>query len=367
MRLLNRQAIALDKTGYFFADAQHNISISYFREKKYKKALEGYRKALKLLPPKAFVQKSVNLEFTAIAYLRLKEYKKGLAAIDSAIAYEKKVLDIPLPSRMVILTLWKKKLLYEDKQYKKAYDNYVLFQKYRDTVVDVKREKRLTEMEVSYQFEKEKEIAAIQLDNANTKKKLYIILLIIVLTLGFVVIYFILKSKKQKMELAKSQIAEEQMEKMKAKLALANRESELKKILIESSITEEALNKTLDDIKEIITNQDQSQRNKSLRSLSTSLLIEKSSQTALVSLQEHVDKVAIDFKVYLDANYTILGSKDKELLYLMKAGLNTTEISKLLKTTVASVKSKRYRIRKKLNLGSDVDIVAYLEKEMINP
>lgn len=235
--------------------------------------------------------------------------------------------------------------------------------------------KVIEELNIQYQTEKnlqeidsQKKAIKILEQESKIKNLYYVIFGIIVLLMGLIFSFLIYRTKKRnrkRLRIAQQEVEKKEVEKLKAKLALANRESELKKILIESSITEEVLNKTLDDIKEIITKQDITQRDKELRSLSTSLLAEKSNQRAVASLQEHIDEVSIDFKVHLDKKYPMLKFKEKELLYLMKAGLNTAEMSKLLKTSVASVKSKRYRMRKKLNLGSDIDIVAHLENEMV--
>jgi len=71
----------------------------------------------------------------------------------------------------------------------------------------------------------------------------------------------------------------------------------------------------------------------------------------------------MDFKVVLDTHFSALKPREKELLCMMKLGLSSTEISKLLNTTLASIKSSRYRIRKKLNLESSDDIIAYIQSK----
>ncbi|MFC4634689.1 helix-turn-helix transcriptional regulator [Dokdonia ponticola] len=353
----------LDTTFAIRINADANMGAYYLYNKEYAKAISLYKGNIAAHKEKhRMIGLPACFMNLGVAYAFSNNKEAAFQALDSAIYYSKR-----LDSKGSLLSqyLSKSNMARYFGDYEIAYENYVIYKQYSDSLKNIDETKRFTEQELNYEFDKEREIAAIQLDNANTKKQLYIILFITALTLGLSIIYVVVKNKRQKVALARNETALEQMEKMKAKLALANRESELKKILVESSITEEVLNKTLDDIKEIITKHDIAQRDKELRSLSTSLLAEKSNQRAVASLQEHIDEVSVDFKVYLDKQYPMLKPKDKELLYLMKVGLSTAEISKLLKTSVASVKSKRYRIRKKLNLGSDVDIVAHLEKEMI--
>ena len=46
---------------------------------------------------------------------------------------------------------------------------------------------------------------------------------------------------------------------------------------------------------------------------------------------------------------------------MIKLGLGGTEISKLFNSSLASIKSLRYRIRKKLDIDSNEDMIAYIE------
>ena len=50
----------------------------------------------------------------------------------------------------------------------------------------------------------------------------------------------------------------------------------------------------------------------------------------------------------------------------MKLGLSTNEIKDLQNTSLASVKSIRYRIRKKLEIDSEADIIAHIEQYSSN-
>ena len=117
----------------------------------------------------------------------------------------------------------------------------------------------------------------------------------------------------------------------------------------------------MDDIKEIITFENEKERKLALKSLSASLLSEKTAKSTTSNTQNYLDEVSIDFKVKLDTHFPTLKPREKELLCMMKLGLSTSEISKLFNTTIASIKSARYRIRKKLGLNSDDDIIAYIE------
>jgi DNA-binding NarL/FixJ family response regulator len=72
----------------------------------------------------------------------------------------------------------------------------------------------------------------------------------------------------------------------------------------------------------------------------------------------------MEFKILLDQKFPEFNSKEKDLLYLIKLGLTTIEITKVLNTTLSSVKSKRYRIRKKLDIDPNIDIIAHIEQHI---
>jgi|GEM_PF-5598119 len=337
-----------------------NMAFVYVGLKKYEKAIPLFEESIKIARnQKDYKTLSSHFQNLGYTYRQLKEYDKAIALTDSAIFYaqaigNKRQLENEYYSRHTIHKL--------KGDYKKAYEDYKLSITYLDSIHNIEELNRFTALDLNYQFEKEKEVAALALQAEESKKRLYFILLSIVLLLGLFIVYFLVKDKKQKIILAKKEIALKEMEKIKSDFALVNRENELKKVVIENSITEEVLNKTLDDIKEIITFENETQRKLALRSLSVSLLSEKTTQKDTISLQSYVDKVEMEFKILLDQKFPILKPKEKQLLYLIKLGLTTNDITKVLNTTISSVKSKRYRIRKKLDIDSATDMIAHIEQ-----
>ncbi|SEL17010.1 Tetratricopeptide repeat-containing protein [Aquimarina amphilecti] len=338
-----------------------NIGNTYANEKRNDIAVKIFEENLKILKNTDEYPHIANNHLSmATSYHELEEYYKATVHIDNAIFYAKKVND-----HLLLKYSYEEKaeIDFKAERYKDSREAYLTYSKYKDSLVDENRARRFSELEYAYQFKNEKKLAAIELANAKTKKQLYFILFFVVLLLALASIYFIIRRNQQKIVLAKNKLELKEMEKLKADLALSNRENELKKVVIENSITEEVLNKTLGDIKEIITFQNETERQVALRSLSADLLSEKSSQKSTSNIKTYVDKVHMDFKIYLDANYPKLTPKDKELIYLMKAGLSSSQISKVLSTTLPAIRSNRYRLRKKLNLASNEDIIVFLDQK----
>ena len=371
-RVFSRQKM-MDSAAYYYKKAidvdtskthrlmiRGNLAGVYAKAEKYDLAASIYRENLKLLDLTEYNVRAHNHLSLAKVYDTFKEHSKANAHIDSAIFFAEKINAL-----FLIQAAYHAKvgIAHNDKKFTESYEAFLIQDKYKDSIVQEDTTKRFADLEFSYQYKNEKELAVSQLDNETSKKRLYFILLFVVALLALVTIYFILRGKKQKIALAENTVKLKDMEKIKSDLALANRENELKKVVIEHSITEEVLNKTLDDIKEIVTFQDEIERKKALKSLSLSLISEKTKHTSTLSLQSYLDKVAMDFKIHVDQNFPQFSAKEKELICLLKLGLTSNEISKVLNTSIPSVKSTRYRIRKKLNIDPNMDVIEYIEKE----
>ncbi|WP_298515723.1 tetratricopeptide repeat protein [uncultured Kordia sp.] len=354
------KALAVPKiTKKYQIRVRTNIANTYIKEHRYDIAEQKIIENLAFLNTTGLYQHLSNNHLSlAKVYHKKAAYCKATSHIDSAIVHAKKI-------RSHLLLKWsysrKAEIMHDSKDYAASREAFLLYDKYKDSLISESRTKRLADLEYAYQFKKEKQLAAVHLKNESTKKQLYFALIFVVLLFALLSIYIIVKRKERKIALAENELKLKEIEKLKADLVLANRENELKKVVVENSITEEVLNRTLDDIKEIITFENEGERKSALKSLSAVLLSEKTSKSSTSSLQNYLDEVSMDFKVLLDTHFTELKAREKELLCMMKLGLSSTEISKLFNTTLASIKSSRYRIRKKLGLESSDDIIAFLE------
>lgn len=357
-----KKAIQADTAKALKLQVKGNLASIYANSGNYELAGDIYRENLKLLPPTEYKIRAHNHSNLAKVYDNQKEFSKANAHIDSAIFFSKKV-------NALYLIQWayhtKVGIAHNHKKFSESYEAFLIQDKYKDSLVKKSTTKRFADLEFAYQYNREKELTAVNLKNEATKKKLYLSLLVITLVAALFLIYFIRKNNKQKLELIANKAKLVEVEKLKTDLALALRERELKKVVVENSVREEVFNTTIDDIKQVTALEDESERKSALRSISASLLSEKDAKKSSLSLQTYLDEVNIDFKILLDQHFSELKPKEKELLCLMKMELSTTEISKLQNNTVAAIKSSRYRIRKKLGLDSKQDIIAFIENKNI--
>ncbi len=345
------------------AKANGGLAAIYYSNKEFDKAIAIYKENVGISKSiKDQSELSVSYLNVAVLYNALKEYDNALPYLDSAIAVAKELKN----KELLLKQYYSRSNLNETrKDYQQALQDYKIYKAYNDSVNDTEKAKRITALELNYKFEKEKQADQLRLESETAKKRLYLILLAIALVLGGIIFWLTRKNAKHRIALSKNKLEQEQLEKVKAELALITQEKELKKVVVDSSIRQEVLNKTLGDIREIIRLENEKERVKALHSLSASLLSEKATKKITTDLQSYLNKVSLDFKVILDKHFPQLKEKEKELLSLMTLGLNSTEISKLQSTTVSAIKSSRSRIRKKIGVDSKEDIIEFIKKTKI--
>ena len=87
-----------------------------------------------------------------------------------------------------------------------------------------------------------------------------------------------------------------------------------------------------------------------------------------MSFSNEVDKIylkaeqaQVNFMERLQAQYPQLSVQERRLLLLLRIGLSSKEIAPLLNISPKSVEISRYRLRKKLNLERDVNLVQFTQ------
>ncbi len=294
---------------------------------------------------------------TAFVYTALNKYDEASVHLDSAIFSAKKQKYIEL---LVVLYRQRSNLNSKRKKYAEALEDYKIYKTYFDSINDTKKAKRITALELNHKFEKEKLADQLVLESETSKRELYFLLFILTFLSGAIILLLYRKNAKNRLRLSKSKLEREQLKKLKTELALMTREKELTRAVVENSLRQEVLHKTLGSVKDIIGLENHQKRNNALQTLWATLLSEKTNKTTSESFQTYLDKVSMDFKVILNTKFPELNEKEKEILCFMTLDLKATQISELQNTTVSAIKSTRHRIRKKLNLDSKADIIAFI-------
>lgn len=79
-------------------------------------------------------------------------------------------------------------------------------------------------------------------------------------------------------------------------------------------------------------------------------------------LNERIDEIYKDFLSRLEQQYPELTKTEKRLCIMLLINMSSKEIAAITNTTIRSVETSRYRLRKKLNLLRDDDMAEFLKK-----
>ncbi|WP_299246486.1 tetratricopeptide repeat protein [uncultured Aquimarina sp.] len=349
----------MSSSGIRKSKANGTLAAIFFKEKKFDKSINIYKENIKISKD-INDQNELSISYlnVAVLYNALKEYDKAVPYLDSAIIVAKELKH----KELLLKQYYSRSNLNETrKEYQQALEDYKIYKMYNDSINDTEKVKRITELELNYKFDKEKQASELRLENETSKKQLYLLLFVIATIMGGIIFWLTRKNAKHRLELSQNRLQKEQLEKVRAELALVTKEKELKRIVVEGSLRQEILNKTLGEIKDIIGLKNEKERKTALQSLSASLLSEEVTKKTTSEIQSYLDKVSLDFKLILDSNFSQLSEKEKELLCLMTLELNATEISKLQSNTVSAIKSTRSRIRKKIGVDSKTDIIEFIK------
>ena len=186
------------------------------------------------------------------------------------------------------------------------------------------------------------EQAKVDALNAEVKRNTIVALVIVVILLSVIIVLF---SRKKKKELALNE----------AELKLKNQK------LVSLSLQINQKNQTLHDFeKSLEENQD---------SVDDPILLNSIKRSLKKSLQ--IDEDWKNFEIFfndlhegfydkLKEDYPELSSSELKICSLSKLRFSLKEIAQTLFLSVDSVKSARYRIRKKLNISTEVDLADFL-------
>src|SRR5690606_2565502 len=296
---------------------------------------------------------------------RNKKYKKSLVVIDQvkeSDAYK----NINLEDKMYFLQAMADTYKFTG-SYKKATDNYTETIILKDSIAEMDKENALNEIQGKLQNEiqREKNIALANsnkaLEEKITKNKIIIWLSIIGSLIVIILILTILRSAKLKNRLQKEALrtiaAEKNLTEKKShydrKIYAAQKERITEK---QRELTSSALRMAniQDSINEII--------NKCLRNEITSVNDVRKELQVLTKQKDYwkqfetrFNKVHPNFNHSLAEKFDNLTKNDLEFCSLLKLNLTNKEIASLLQISHESVITKKYRIKKKMNIQEDVD------------
>jgi xylulokinase len=140
---------------------------------------------------------------------------------------------------------------------------------------------------------------------------------------------------------------------------IADREKQLATTNLKLQAKDDFLGELKKELKEVSRNLDDKTRTP-LERLSRKIDSQLNTEASWKSFEEHFEMIHTDFFKNLKHNYPALSTEEIKLLAYLKMHITTKDIAQKLNLSVRGVETRRYRIRKKLNLAKNEGLEQFL-------
>jgi DNA-binding CsgD family transcriptional regulator len=149
-------------------------------------------------------------------------------------------------------------------------------------------------------------------------------------------------------------------EKLEAEISFKN--SELASSAMHLVKKGELIAKVKGEITQIMKGLDNAQANTALKKMIKTLNEDDNMDKEWENFSKHFDKVQSDFLVDIKEIHPTLTGNELKLCAYLRMNLSTKEIAQLMNISARGVEISRYRLRKKLQIASEISIFDYLIK-----
>jgi tetratricopeptide (TPR) repeat protein len=235
---------------------------------------------------------------------------------------------------------------------------------HKDTLRSEEKAIALAEFEAKYETEKkvkENELLKMDLEISNQKDKtqrLNLILLIVgfgasVIFIIFIFYYFRLKRKTL---IQQKEIADNKAKSLQSKLEFKNRELASNAMFLAQN--NELINKIITDVKNLENHASDNGRKLILKLIRE--LKKNSQDNAWKEFETRFESVHSDFYKNLNQQFPELTPNERKLCAFLRLNMTTKDISALTYQSVRSIETARLRLRKKLDISTDTNLVNFL-------
>ncbi len=348
------------------ADVNTIYSKIYRNENKLIKALYLLNENLVIYSENEKTERKANVFIDmAIISQKLNKHNSALNYLDSARVIHEKINNKKVLSNIY---LERYKIFNKQDNYKKALENYITHKKYNDSVFTIDQTKKVAQLELDFKQEKQtvvdklnyeaNEKHLITLTESYHKQKIfYTILLLLFL---FIIIILIINYKdKQKIHVDKMRKKALESELLNEKMGFL--QYKMNRLLADNKMRSDFKKDLIQKVKNLKKEVD----NKNLIREYQSIIIQIENQTItekrLDSTKREIDSKNSDFELKLVKNYPILTKSEREICLLINLNLSLKEIMNIRNVTLPSIKSARYRIRKKLEVPKGTELEFFIQ------
>lgn len=371
-----------DKAGFYFTKALQyldegnsknyavlltNLSIVAREKDEIEKAFELSQKAIEVS------SESENYRILVQSYNNMGNNYMVVGDFDMAKAYFIKAHDLAFQygfGSSIVVALDMLASAYDSTgDFKNAYHTHVKFKHFSDSLLDLEKVRMVTQLEMKDKFDKR--LATVRIlqneKEAKQRKRELIYTLIIIFTLMGMIILVLLfflqqsKSKRHRLEAEKNSLLSKSLGLEKTKL---EEELEFKnKELATNVMYMIRKNELIAQISERLI------KSKLAFKKENQIIIEEIIHDLQCSAEDNVwrdfevrfQQVHNDFYEKLNAKFPNLTSNEKKLCAFLRLNMSTKEISAITYQSLNSIIVARSRLRKKIGLDSEENLIAFLE------
>ncbi len=255
-------------------------------------------------------------------------------------------------------------IIYEDKgDFAKALTYYKFYEQYGDTILSEGSIKKITQLEMQFEFDKSMKERQLEdaLKEAAQQRKEFLYLIFIGLGLFATIIAILMyrnqKSKTSKIELKRHNLKLEH-DKLQQELEHRNRELATNVMYLLSknefiTSTAEKLTKAKMSFKK--------ENQKIIQDVIRDLLL-NSSKDVWKEFEVRFQEVHSDFYDNLNKKFPELTPNEKKISAFLRLNMSTKDICAITYQSVRSIDMARFRLRKKIGLDSDENLINFLSQ-----
>ncbi|TSE07675.1 tetratricopeptide repeat protein [Aquimarina algiphila] len=349
----------------------NNNMVAVYRDK------GNYDEALRLASENIRYAKRLKKKFSlctayynvSTIYKRKKEFNKGVKYADSSLMIAQAE---GFRERIAKAYLRKSFLNHLQGNYKDAYFDYRTFNRHSDSIFNIENIKKIQALELSHKFNQEKladslvfaqekrEVALLAETEAS-KKWLYLGLLLIALIAALIIGFLVRRNYQNKARILTEKLEKEKVQKELLETKVKANEEETKRLIADNSMRLEFKQELLDRLKNEIAPEASNTVKEAINSLTSELQVQIKTEGKLSGLQSKIEEVNKGFDTKLRDLYPSLTKTEREMCALLRLNLSIKEIMIARNASLDSVKSTRYRIRKKLGLSSGEELEKFIQ------
>ena len=254
-------------------------------------------------------------------------------------------------------------------QYEEAYKLFNKYDMYYDSTYSINQEEKINELRNSYLLSLNvKELKTKEIEDEKIKdSKRWNLFILVILILTMILIAFIILYTTNNVIFHKNEVTTYEQQLKIDKIENSLMEYQLKnnrELIIKMALQIKSCINIINPIKEELKTAMELPENE-LKNKIKDLHHNIHNSTILnnaENINKQVDSIYKEFFKKLDEKHPGLTKLDKKLCTMLYINMSSKEIATVTNTTVRTVETSRYRLRRKFGLSRDEDIVSFLQK-----